>query len=123
MILLVALGGAAGAAARYAVDSALPDAGPDRVPRGTSVVNLSGSLLAGALVGALAVGALAPGAYAVAMAGFCGGYTTFSTASLEAVRLVQRGRPGRAAGYVLGMLAGTVAAAALGAGTAAWVLR
>ena len=52
MILLVALGGAVGAAARYVVDSLLPDAGPDHVPRGTSAVNLSGSLLAG-VVGTL----------------------------------------------------------------------
>ncbi|WP_454085526.1 fluoride efflux transporter CrcB [Georgenia sp. Marseille-Q6866] len=115
MILLVALGGALGAAVRYVLDSLLPSAGPERVPRGTTAVNLSGSLLAGCLVGALAAGSLDPRAYVVALAGFCGGYTTFSTASLEAVRLLQRGRPWRAAGYALGSLLGTVAAAALGA--------
>lgn len=120
MILLVALGGALGAAARYVLDSLLPSGGPDRVPRGTTAVNLSGSLLAGCLVGALAAGALDLRAYVVALAGFCGGYTTFSTASLEAVRLLQRGRAWRAAGYALGSLAGTVTAATLGAaGTAA----
>lgn len=123
MIVLVALGGALGAAARYVLDSLLPSGVPVGIPRGTTAVNLSGSLVAGILVGALGAGALGTTAYVVALAGFCGGYTTFSTATLEAVRLVQRGRPARAAGYVLGTLVGTVAAAALGAAGAAWVLR
>ncbi|WP_413451777.1 fluoride efflux transporter CrcB [Georgenia phoenicis] len=121
-LLLVALGGGLGAAGRYVVDSVLPSGDADRVPRGTTAVNLSGSLLAGVLVGALAAGALDPRAYAVVLAGFCGGYTTFSTASLEAVRLLQRGRHWRAAGYALGSLLGTVAAAALGAWAAVVVV-
>ncbi len=115
MILVVALAGGAGAALRHVVDALLPDAGPDRVPRGTSAVNLSGSLLAGLLVGALATGSLSPQTYVSALVGFCGGYTTYSTATLEAVRLLQRGRWLRAAGYVLGTLTGTAIAAAFGA--------
>lgn len=81
MILVVALAGGLGAALRYVVDSLVPTGGPDAVPRGTAVVNVSGSFLAGLLGGALAAGALSPAVYAVGVAGFCGGYTTFSTAS------------------------------------------
>lgn len=120
--VLVALAGALGAALRYTVGVLLPDPGPDRVPRGTTAVNLVGSLLAGLLVGALAAGRLAPEVYLVALTGFCGGFTTFSSASLETVRLVRAGELLRAAGYALGMLAGTVAAAALGVALARWLL-
>lgn len=121
MILLVALGGALGAAARYLVDSLLPT-GPGRLPRATALVNVSGSFMAGLLVGAVAVGALDVTAYVVALTGCAGGYTTFSTATVEAVRLVREGRTGTAAGYALGTLALTVAAAVAGTGLAGWVL-
>lgn len=122
MVLLVALGGGLGAAARYVVDSLVPSGGVDQVPRGTAVVNVSGSLLAGVLVGAVAVGTLGTTPSVVALAGFCGGYTTFSTATLEVVRLAQRGRLWAAAGYWIGTLAMTVAAAGAGAAGTAWLL-
>ncbi len=122
MIVLVALAGGLGAALRYTVDALLPAGDVDAVPRGTVVVNVSGSFLAGLLGAALGAGALAPAAYVVGVAGFCGGYTTFSTASLDAVRLLQRGRVGAAAGYACGTLLTTTAAAAAGALVGAWVL-
>jgi len=123
VILVVALAGGLGAALRYVVDSLVPTGGPDAVPRGTAVVNVSGSFLAGLLGGALAAGALSPAVYAVGVAGFCGGYTTFSTASLDAVRLLQRGRAAAAAGYALGTLMTTTGAAAAGALLSTWALR
>jgi fluoride exporter len=46
--------------------------------------------------------------------GFLGGYTTFSTASFETVRLVETGRLRAAVGYGLGTLVATVGVAALG---------
>lgn len=120
--VLVALAGGLGAAARYVVDTLVPHAGPERPPRGTTAVNLSGALLAGLLAGGLSRGLLDPATAVVALSGFCGGYTTFSTASLEAVRLLQRGRPWRAAGYVVTSLLGTTAAAVIGVVLARTVL-
>jgi CrcB protein len=77
-------------------------------------INVSGSLLIGVLAGLLSTGALAPTAYALAATGFCGGYTTFSTASVEVVRLAQAGDTRRAVIAALGTLVLTVAAATVG---------
>ncbi|HEY0119108.1 MAG TPA: CrcB family protein, partial [Cellulomonas sp.] len=49
-----------------------------------------------------------------AASGFCGGYTTFSTAMVETVRLIQAGEHGRAVVNVAGTLVLAVGAAALG---------
>lgn len=72
-VLLVALGGATGAAARFLVSRALPG------PRGTLAVNGAGSLLLGLVAGS------APASYALVGVGFCGALTTFSTYALEVV--------------------------------------
>ena len=70
-LLLVAVGGAAGAAVRWLVSRAVPGR------RATLLVNLAGSLLLGLLAGA------APAPYALLGIGFCGALTTFSTCALE----------------------------------------
>lgn len=95
VMLLAAAAGGAGAAARYLVDGAITQWLARRVqgspfPYGTWAVNLSGSLLIGVLAGAAAP--LHPFA-AVLGVGLLGGYTTFSAASYETVRLLRRGRP------------------------------
>jgi CrcB protein len=72
-LLLVALGAAAGAAARALAARALPGR------RATLLVNLIGSLLLGLLTGA------APAVHALLGIGFCGALTTFSTYALEIV--------------------------------------
>ena len=52
--------------------------------------------------------------YTVAGTGFLGGYSTFSTASLEGARLLLDGRGGGALAHALALTAGTLAAAAVG---------
>ncbi|HZF67304.1 MAG TPA: fluoride efflux transporter CrcB [Gemmatirosa sp.] len=108
-VLFVALGGAAGALARYLVGIAL--AGPSlQFPWSTLTVNVVGAFALGVLVGATPPTAVSRLALGV---GACGGFTTFSTYALEAVTLAQRGLPGRAGAYVVGsVVAGVLAAVA-----------
>ena len=112
--VLVALVGGLGAATRFVVDGWFRGRWAGRLPLATIAVNVSGSLLIGLLAGAAATGALPLTGYTVAATGFCGGYTTFSTAMIETVRLAQAGDRRRALANVLGTLLLTVAAASLG---------
>ncbi|WP_370618790.1 fluoride efflux transporter FluC [Mumia sp. Pv 4-285] len=102
--VLVGLLGGTGAGCRFLVDSAVRSRWPTAMPWGTIVVNLSGSLLIGVLAGAHLAGVVGTDTYTVAAVGFCGGYTTFSTAMLETVRLTQAGDVRRAALNVTGTL-------------------
>ena len=87
-IITVGLGGAAGSIVRYLVSYGLL-AGHTLLgfPAGTFTVNAAGSLVIGFLL------ALAPSASAsqLLVVGFCGGFTTFSTFSADAVRLLRAG--------------------------------
>ena len=86
--LYVALGGACGAAARYAV-SLLPLRAV--FPVLTLATNFLGALLMGVIVG-MAGDRLSPGQTLFWKAGVCGGFTTFSTFSLETLTLLESGR-------------------------------
>lgn len=100
--LLVALGAAAGAPARYLAGHLL-DRG---VHWGTLLVNLLGSAVLGALLGAAVEGRW----LALLGTGFCGGLTTYSAVSVQSV---QAG-PRRGAAYALGTVVGCLLAATLG---------
>ena len=120
-LVLVALFGGVGAAARFVADGAIRARVVTVFPTATVIVNVTGSFLLGLLTAATA-GALGPPWSVAASIGFCGGYTTFSTALVETVRLVQAGNHGRAVLNVLGTGVATVAAAAggLGLGQLLW---
>jgi fluoride exporter len=114
LTLWVALAGSAGALARFVVDGAVKGRWATVFPVGTLLINISGSLLLGLLTG-LALFHGEPGAVrTIAGTGFCGGYTTFSTASFETVRLLQQGHRGRAGANAVGTLLLTVLAGAAG---------
>lgn len=120
-LLLVAVGGGLGAAARFVVDGEIRARHGGGFPWGTFVVNVSGSFLIGVfstLFFTLARhGVPTDVAYLVQISlltGLCGGYTTFSTATVESVRLAQSGRMRLALANSLGTLLVTVIAAALG---------
>jgi fluoride exporter len=102
-IVLIAVGGAAGAVARYLVDATISQRWPSAFPWGTLAVNLSGSLVLGVLF-ALTVerGVLPASSRAPVMIGFIGAYTTFSTFMLESWRLVEDGAVGLAAANIVG---------------------
>ena len=78
------------------------------------VVNVSGSLAIGLLTGAARWHGLGPTWLVVTATGFCGGYTTFSTAMIETVRLIEAREWRWAAVHALGGLAACVGAAAVG---------
>jgi CrcB protein len=117
-LALVALGGALGAAMRYATTvAALRWLGP-AFPYGTLIVNVAGSLAMG-LVAALLIekAAATPRLALFLTTGVCGGFTTFSAFALDTVYLVERGEALKVALYMGGSVALSVAA--LGAGLAA----
>ena len=108
-VLQVALGGALGAALRYATGLAiLRLVGQGGFPLAIIVVNILGSFLMGLFVVAAAHRGLAHVA-PFAMTGLLGGFTTFSAFSLEAVTLYERGDAGLAALYVSLSVAGSIA--------------
>lgn len=102
MIWFIALGSALGGVARFLLGSFLQQKAGTAFPIGTLVVNVSGSLLLGFLMSyALSTAAISPEIRGLLTTGLCGGYTTFSTFTYDALILVEEGRLGRAAAYVL----------------------
>jgi CrcB protein len=101
-VLLVGAGGAIGAMGRYGVGVATGRVLPLSFPYGTLLVNVAGSLLMGVLVGLLA--RFTPDwqneARLFLAVGVLGGFTTFSSFSLDTIVLVERGALLQAAFYV-----------------------
>ena len=102
---VVALGGALGTIARYAVSGLVANAFGETFPWGTLIINVVGSFVIGffwtltAPDGRLLVGA--PTRQFV-MTGFCGGFTTFSSFSLQTLNLMNNGEWLPASGNILG---------------------
>lgn len=113
--LWVALAGGVGAVARLVVDGMIRARTGGGYPVGTTAINLSGSLLLGLVVG-LSGAVLPDPARLVLGTGFLGGYTTFSTASVETVRLAVERQWAAAWANGLGMLLAGVGCAAVGVG-------
>jgi CrcB protein len=114
LALVVGLAGALGAVCRYLADGAIGDRTSGVFPFGTLAVNAAGSLLLGLVTGlVLHHGVPAEWRLAVGV-GFCGGLTTWSTASFETVRLAEEGALGYALAYALVGLAVSCAAGAAG---------
>lgn len=109
----VAVFGGLGALTRFRVDDAVTRRWPGAFPRGTLVVNGSGSFVLGILVGA----ALSSRLMLVLGTGFVGGYTTFSTWMVETERLAEDGESLLFWGNLAGSMVLGVACAGLG-----WVL-
>ncbi len=111
----VALGGAAGSALRFLVGRGFVQwLGPNRAtafPWATLSVNVAGSLAMGLLVGWLARhGTGGESTRLLLGVGLLGGFTTFSSFSMEVVLLIERGAIGWAAFYAMVSLAAGVAA-------------
>lgn len=112
--VLICVAGGLGAALRLILDGAIRARTTSSYPVGTTVINVTGSFLLGLITG-LATSQLLPLQWQLMIGtGFLGGYTTFSTASFETVRLIEDRRYVAAALNGLGMLLICTAAAAFG---------
>ena len=121
MLFSIALGGAAGSVARYALGALFQRAGAG-FPYGTLVINVTGSFLLGLLARYLLETSATPELRAALTVGFCGGYTTFSTFSFETAALIEGGDYARAATYVAASVALSLAATFAGFAAARAVL-
>ena len=112
--LLTFLAGAAGAVTRFVLDSSVKQRWRTAFPWATGMINLTGSLLLGVLAGLVLFDGQSPLWQTVVGTGFCGGYTTFSTASFETIRLIEQNRRVLALANALSTLVVSVAACGLG---------
>ncbi len=109
--LLVFVGGGIGSLLRYGVQLAI---GAHAFPVATLAVNAAGSFLIGCFGGLGMRFAWRECACLLLTTGLCGGFTTFSTFSKEALGLLQSGAYGAFSLYVMGSVALGIAASALG---------
>ncbi|MEU2582472.1 fluoride efflux transporter CrcB [Streptomyces avermitilis] len=115
IVTLLAVGAAAavGAVARYTLDQYMQYRSPGLFPRGTWLINITGSFVLGLLMGLGARHGLPEQVVPIAGVGFCGAYTTFSTFSYELVHLREKGQVTKSLLYGASSLtAGLLAAAA-----------
>jgi CrcB protein len=102
-ILSVAAGGAIGSVARYLVGIGSGKMFGVNFPWGTLIINVTGSFLIGLFVGLFATKWDLPQAVRIFLiVGICGGYTTFSTFSLDSFYLMERGDAVAAGAYMIG---------------------
>ena len=117
----IAIGGALGSIARYACSSLAAHWIGETFPWGTLIVNVAGSFVIGAFVGLTGPDGrllVSPDARQFVMVGICGGYTTFSSFSLQTLNLMRDGDLLQAGLNVLLSVALCMAAVWLGAAAA-----
>ena len=107
-VVLVAIAGALGVLSRYGLSSTVHG---DALPWMTVAINVAGSFALGMLV---VIPFSSEEARTAIGVGFLGGFTTFSTFSVQAVLDVDAGEPGRAALYIGSSVVLGLAAAAAG---------
>jgi CrcB protein len=115
--LWVAIGGALGSVARFWFANLMAVLVGSEFPWGTLIINIVGSFVIsffGALTGSAARFAVPYEARIFVTVGLCGGFTTFSSFSLQTIDLVRTGQPGRAALYVGASIILCLAGCALG---------
>lgn len=123
-ILAVAVGGAAGSVGRYVVMSAVGHWLGSGFPWGTLLVNVLGSFIMGVLVELSALAwSPSPEIRALLVVGVLGGFTTFSTFSLDVGYLIERHQTAVAAVYAVASVALSVGALFLGLALMRQVVR
>jgi CrcB protein len=115
--LWIAIGSALGGMARYACSRAVALRYGETFPWGTLLVNITGSFVIGliaALTGPDSRLVVNPNTRTFLMVGICGGYTTFSSFSLQTLELIRNRDVGEAFGNILLSVAACMAAVAIG---------
>lgn len=111
LITAVAIGGAFGSVARYLVGIGSGKLFGLNFPWGTLIINVTGSFLIGLFIALFATKWDLPQAVRVFLTvGICGGYTTFSTFSLDAFYLAERGELVASAAYIAASVVLSIAA-------------
>lgn len=101
-ILAVALGGAVGSVARYLIGIGSGKLFGLNFPWGTLIINVTGSMLIGAFAGLFAFKWDLPQSMRIFLTvGICGGFTTFSTFSLDTYYLIERSEFAAAGFYIV----------------------
>jgi len=102
-IMAVAVGGAIGSVMRYLVGIGAGRLFGTDFPWGTLIINITGSFVMGLFAGLFATRWNLPQAMRIFLTvGICGGYTTFSTFSLDSFYLIERGELAATAVYMIG---------------------
>ncbi|QEW00440.1 fluoride efflux transporter CrcB [Microbacterium caowuchunii] len=114
VFLLAVLGGGIGASLRFILDGLIMRRVHNGYPWGTFIINSTGSLILGFLTGLSDSSVLDSAWLFIIGGGVMGGYTTFSTAMVDTVHMLQKRTYGRALWNAIGMIVVTVVLALLG---------
>ncbi len=112
--LCISVAGGAGAVGRFVTDGFIRTVLGRNFPWGTLIINVVGSFILGIVTGTVLYRHGSSTIKLIMGTGFCGGFTTFSTASFEAVRLIEEKRYGAVAVQVVGNCGLALLAAAAG---------
>ena len=124
--LWIAAGGALGSMARFGVSEWIVARHASPFPYAVLIVNATGSFVIGVLAATVGPGgrwAASEGVRLFLLVGICGGYTTFSSFSLQTFDLLRKGAPLLAGWNILGSVAVCLGAVALGHSTGQFIGR
>lgn len=113
-ILLVGAGGFAGSVLRYLISRFVVTTWPSAFPFGTFTVNMIGCFLIGVILAFTLQNSISTQARLLLATGFCGGFTTFSSFSLEVFQSWQQGEIGLGLLYIMASVIVGIAAVAVG---------
>ena len=119
-LLIVCVGGALGSGARYLVSTWAARALGADFPRGTLIVNATGSFLLG-FIFAVPGSRISPELRLFLGAGILGGYTTYSSFNTETIALLDQGSAGLAAANLALTVAGCLFAGFAGLALGRWL--
>lgn len=103
-LFLISFAGGIGALTRFVLDGIIRKQLGRNYPWGTVIINVTGSVLLGICTGLVFARGLDASYLLFIGTGFCGGYTTFSAANFETVRLIEQNRFGAALFNSIGVL-------------------